>query len=204
MKKPSPGNSCLAAAAEALLRTAEAADAGGIRSAASLLARRIRAGGRLHLAGVGKAGFVSARAAATLSSWGVPAQVLHYADAPHGDLGQTGPRDAAILVSKSGASREIVDLAKALRARRLPLIAVTGAPHSALARSCDRVLAHPSVTEGGPWGLAPMASLLAEAALLDALITELVTVLGGRPRDFAAHHPGGTLGRRAARLARQR
>ena len=144
---------------------------------------------------------MAGRAAATMTSWGIPAQFLSAAAAAHGDLGQVGPRDAVLAVSKSGETGELLSLVGALRARRIPVVAVTGSPRSRLARSASGVLAHPDVEEGGPWNLAPMASLACEGALLDALTAELAVVLKRRPRDFAAHHPGGALGKKAARLA---
>ena len=156
------------------------------------------------MAGVGKAGFAAARAAATLSSWGIPSHALDCGNAPHGDLGQVGSRDAVIAVSKSGETPELLSLAALLKARRIPIVAVTGGARSRLARLAAITLAHPDVTEGGPWDLAPMASGLAEAALLDALASELVAELGKTPKDFATGHPGGTLGHRAAQLAKKR
>lgn len=201
--KPAPGMAALAAAAEALAATAAALDPAALDAACALLVARIRRGGRLHLAGVGKAGFVAARAAATLSSWGIPAHPLDVLGAVHGDLGQVGPSDACLAVSKSGETTELVDLCGLLARRRIPVIAVTGGAGSRLARAARVVLAHPEMKEGGPWDLAPMASLAAEAALLDAVAAELASRLSRRPADFAANHPGGTLGRKASRLARR-
>ena len=194
----------LDAAAEALRRTAEEADPRAMRAAVRLLLGRIRRGGRIHAAGVGKAAFVAGRAAATLTSWGIPAQALDCGSALHGDLGQVGPRDALIAVSKSGETPELLAVLSVLKKRRIPVVAVTGGARSRLAKASAVVLLHPGFPEGGPWDLAPMASLAAEAALLDAVASELVSALGRRPADFVAGHPGGSLGRRAARLARRR
>ncbi len=203
-RQPSPvdtaGTRLLRAVAAALEATS--LEASGVAAAADLLAGRVRRGGRLHLCGVGKASFVAARAAATLCSWGIPSYPLDATNALHGDLGQISPGDAALAVSKSGETRELLAVVVALKARGIPVVAVTGAGRSRLARAADRVVLHPEVGEGGPWDLAPMASLAAEAALLDALACELAAALRVRPARFAANHPGGTLGRRAARLAR--
>lgn len=191
-----------------LLRTvaraleATSTDAAGLAAAVGILAGRVRRGGRVHLCGVGKTSFVAARAAATLCSFGIPAYPLDATNASHGDLGQVAPGDAALAVSKSGETRELLSVVAALKARGISVVAVTGDGRSRLARAADCVVRHPEVAEGGPWGLAPMASLAAEATLLDALTCELAITLRKRPAHFAANHPGGTLGRRAARLAR--
>ena len=190
-----PGRKVLAAAAKALADTAASVDSS---EATALLLSRLRAGGRLHCAGVGKAAFVAARVAATMTSWGIPAQPLDVAASAHGDLGQVGPKDAVLAVSKSGETEELLSLVRMLR---VPVVAVTGGANSRLARAASVALCHPVVEEGGPFNLAPMASLACEAALLDALCAELASALGRTPRDFAGNHPGGALGRRAARLA---
>ena len=195
------GPRLLRAVAQAL--DATSTDAAGLSAAAALLTRCVGRGGRIHLCGVGKTSFVAARAAATLCSWGIPAYPLDATNALHGDLGQVAPGDAAVTVSKSGETRELLMVVGMLRARDIPVVAVTGAGRSRLAHAADCVVLHPEVAEGGPWGLAPMASLAAEAALLDALASGIATALKARPARFAANHPGGTLGRRAARLIRR-
>jgi arabinose-5-phosphate isomerase len=200
-KGETPASRLLKGVARSLRETAE--HASGMAPAVDLLAGRVRRGGRLHLCGVGKTSFVAARAAATLCSWGIPAYPLDATNALHGDLGQVAPGDAALAVSKSGETRELLHVVAALKARGIPVVAVTGAGSSRLARAADCVVLHPEVPEGGPWDLAPMASLAAEAALLDALACESATALRKRSADFAANHPGGTLGRRATRMAQR-
>src|SRR6185369_7982471 len=55
--------------------------------------------GRAVTTGVGKAGAIARKLAATLSSTGTPALFLHPADAVHGDLGVVTPDDVVIVLS---------------------------------------------------------------------------------------------------------
>ena len=151
--------------------------------------------GRLIVSGVGKSGIIARKIAATLTSTGSPASFLHAVDSLHGDLGIVGRDDAAILLSKSGGSDELFGLVSQLKRLGVPMIAITGAAESALARQADVVLDSSVAEEACPETLAPTASTAAALALGDALAVTLLEEKGFRREDFAALHPGGTLGR---------
>ena len=151
--------------------------------------------GRLIVSGVGKSGIIARKIAATLTSTGSPASFLHAVDSLHGDLGIVGRDDAAILLSKSGSSDELFGLVSQLKRLGVPMIAITGDAESALARQADVVLDAGVAEEACPETLAPTASTAAALALGDALAVTLLEEKGFRREDFAALHPGGTLGR---------
>jgi len=151
--------------------------------------------GRLIVSGVGKSGIIARKIAATLTSTGSPASFLHAVDSLHGDLGIVGRDDAAILLSKSGSSDELFGLVSQLKRLGVPMIAITGDAESALARQADVVLDASVAEEACPETLAPTASTAAALALGDALAVTLLEEKGFRREDFAALHPGGTLGR---------
>lgn len=152
--------------------------------------------GKVLALGVGKSGHVAQKLAATLRSAGLPALFLSAADSLHGDLGVVGPRDAALLLSKSGTTRELVTLIPHLRARGVTLIAIVGTPGSLLAREADVVLDASVEREGCPLDAAPMASALAASAIGDALAAAVMQARGFTVEDFARFHPGGALGAR--------
>lgn len=152
--------------------------------------------GKVLALGVGKSGHVAQKLAATLRSAGLPALFLSAADSLHGDLGVVGPRDAALLLSKSGTTRELVTLVPHLRARGVTLIAIVGTPGSLLAREADVVLDTSVEREGCPLDAAPMASALAASAIGDALAAAIMQARGFTVEDFARFHPAGALGAR--------
>src|SRR5436309_938580 len=154
-----------------------------------------KATGRLIVSGVGKSGLIARKIAATLTSTGSPASFLHPVDSLHGDLGLVGREDVAILLSKSGASDELFGLVGQLKRLGVPIIALTGDPDSPLARQSDVVLDASVTEEACPETLAPTTSTTAALALGDALAVTLLEVKGFRREQFAALHPGGTLGR---------
>jgi len=180
-----------------------ALEAGAIRRVAERLgppfAAAVRllaaAPGRLIVSGVGKSGLIARKIAATLTSTGTPASFLHPVDSLHGDLGIVDRDDAAILLSKSGASDELFGLVGQLKRLGVPIIAITGDGESILARQADVVLDASVTEEACPETLAPTASTTVALALGDALAVALLEVKGFRRDQFAALHPGGALGR---------
>jgi arabinose-5-phosphate isomerase len=154
------------------------------------------AGGRVIVSGVGKSGLVARKIAATLTSTGTPASYLHPIDSLHGDLGIVGPQDVAIVLSKSGDSQDLFGLLGSLQRLGVAIIAVTGGLDSPLSRVATVVLDASVAEEACSLDLAPTASTTVALALGDALAVALLELKGFRREDFAALHPGGTLGRR--------
>ena len=165
----------------------------GFAQAVRLLAD---ASGRVIVSGVGKSGLIARKMAATLTSTGTAATYLHPVDSLHGDLGLVGRSDVAIVLSKSGESEELFGLVGSLRRRGVPVIAITGCMSSTLARVAAVALDGTVAEEACPHDLAPTTSTTVALALGDALAVALLEVKGFRREDFAALHPGGSLGRK--------
>lgn len=156
--------------------------------------------GKVVVTGVGKSGLICRKIAATLASTGTPAAFLHAAEAVHGDFGVVGKDDAVVALSHSGEVEEVLRLLPLIERHDLPLIAITGALTSTLARAADVVLDASVPEEACPLGLAPTASTTAALALGDALAVALLQRNGFRETDFAALHPAGSLGRRLLKV----
>ena len=159
--------------------------------------------GRVVVTGMGKSGLIGRKLAATFASLGIPAFFLHPADGAHGDVGMMARGDILLAVSNSGETEEILRLLPIINNRfGLKLIALTGNPHSTLAKRSDVVLNVQVSREAGPFGLIPTASIAATLAMGDALAIAVMTHCGFEQGDFALFHPGGHLGRRIALMVR--
>jgi arabinose-5-phosphate isomerase len=75
------------------------------------------------------------------------------------------------------------------------LVAITGAPKSALARYSDLVLSVRVPKEACPFNLAPTASTTAMLVMGDALAMVVLQARGFKKSDFARYHPSGAIGR---------
>src|SRR3989449_1607124 len=153
--------------------------------------------GQVLTSGVGKSGLVAKKIAATLTSTGTPANVVQPGDAIHGDLGIVSERDAAILLSKSGETPELLGLLPAFRRRGVSILTITCQPESALGRGSDCVLDLGRRREACPEDLVPTTTTTAALALGDALAIVLLRMKGFTREDFVFLHPGGVLGRTA-------
>ncbi|MGC1272546.1 MAG: KpsF/GutQ family sugar-phosphate isomerase [Planctomycetaceae bacterium] len=150
--------------------------------------------------GMGKAGLIGTKIAATLASLGVRARTLHPAEAVHGDVGALHAGDAVLALSHSGETEELVRLLPILKRMRLPVVAVTAHASSSLGRAADVALPMGRLAEVGPFGLAPTTSTTVMLALGDALAVVIAKRRGFTPQQFAVFHPAGNLGRKLARV----
>ena len=157
-----------------------------------------RCRGSVIVTGMGKAGIVGQKLAATLASTGTRAFPLHPGEAIHGDLGRIRADDVVIALSQSGETEEVLRLLPALRRIGAVLVAITGRPTSSLGRAADLCVALGPIEEACPLGLAPSASTTAMMAVGDALALLVSRMRDFRAEDFALYHPGGKLGRRLA------
>ena len=159
-----------------------------------------RCAGSVIVTGMGKAGLVGQKLAATLASTGTRAFPLHPGEAIHGDLGRIRADDVVIALSQSGETEEVLRLVPALRRLGARLIAITERTTSSLGRAADLCIALGPIEEACPLGLAPSASTTALMAVGDALALLVSRMRDFSPEDFALYHPGGSLGRKLTRV----
>src|SRR5205814_8328215 len=121
--------------------------------------------GKVVVSGIGKSGHIARKIVATLCSTGTAAVFLHPAEAAHGDLGIYTPGDPTVLLSKNGASAELLALVPMLRQFRSPLIGILGNPASPLAGLMDVLLDAAVGREAEPNNLARRGSAVTALAL---------------------------------------
>jgi arabinose-5-phosphate isomerase len=187
----------LALESEALKQLGESLD-DSFGAAVELL---LKIEGRVVVSGMGKSGHVARKVAATFASTGTPAQFVHPAEASHGDMGAITSRDAVMVMSNSGETREISDLLAHARRYAIPLVGVASVRKSTLIESADVGLVLPEVPEACPMGLAPTTSTTMMLALGDALAVALMERRGFTRDEYRVLHPGGQLGKALIRVA---
>lgn len=154
--------------------------------------------GKVLTTGIGKAGHIAHKFAATLCSTATPAGFVHPAEAAHGDLGLVGPNDVLVAFSTSGKSREVLEILELARHLGVAtIIGVTSHPDSALRELADFSLDMGIIEEPCPLGLTPSASMAVMLAITDAIALALLEVKGVTREDWGLRHHGGYLGRAA-------
>jgi len=190
----SRGVEILQQAASSISSLAESIDEDFLVAVDKLLVMR----GSLIVCGIGKAGLIGKKLAATFASTGTRAHFLHPSEAVHGDLGRVGPTDVVLMLSNSGSTEEIVRILPFMARKAAGVIAITSGANSPLARSADITLVLPPCKEACQHNLAPSTSTTAMLAMGDALALVVSEARGFGMEDFAELHPGGSLGRKLA------
>jgi len=191
------GVAALVAESDAVRLAAERLDSNFCRAVTTILDRS----GRVVLTGLGKSGHVARKVASTLSSTGTPAFFLHPSEAQHGDLGMLQPDDTLLAVAFGGETPEVLDVAKYARRLGVPVIAITGKKTSSLGHLTDVLLDGHVVREACPLNLAPTSSSTVALAMGDAVAIALMQARDFKAKEFAAYHPGGSLGKKLSLVA---
>jgi arabinose-5-phosphate isomerase len=154
--------------------------------------------GKILTTGIGKAGHIAKKFAATLCSTATPADFVHPAEAAHGDLGLVGANDVMVAFSTSGKSREVIEILEMSRHLGVTtIIGVTSNPDSELREHSDLVLDMGIIAEPCPLGLTPSASMAVMLAISDAIALALLEQKGVTREDYGLRHHGGYLGKAA-------
>jgi arabinose-5-phosphate isomerase len=159
-----------------------------------------RCTGSVIVSGIGKAGLIGQKLAATLASTGTRSHFLHPAEAIHGDLGRIHRDDVVLMLSQSGETEEVVRLLPSINQFGSALVAVTGRPKSRLGMAATAVIDLGPLQEACSLGLAPSVTTTAMLAVGDALALVVSRMRNFSREDFAKFHPGGSLGRQLARV----
>jgi len=179
---------------EEVLAFQEGIDVDALSAARDLVRATEKAGGRVHVTGIGKPGHVSGYVASLLSSTGTPTYELHGTEAVHGSAGQVLPGDVVIAISNSGETGELKATVNCLKANGAKIISVTGNPASWLAQEGDVALIAGVRREGDNMNKPPRASIIVEILALQCLSILLQNDYGLNPTQYVKWHPGGALG----------
>jgi arabinose-5-phosphate isomerase len=152
--------------------------------------------GKVVVTGIGKSGIIARKVASTMASLGTDAYYMHPTDALHGDLGIVSSKDVVIVFSKSGETREVLDIIPALKLIGATIIGITNNNGSMLAKLSDIVQIMPNDKEACHLGLAPTTSTTMQLVYGDALAIVTSIVNGFNDDDFGKIHPAGALGKR--------
>ncbi len=154
--------------------------------------------GMIVFTGVGKSGIIADKLAKTMMSTGTRAFHLPPMDAVHGDIGMLTNKDLVVLISKSGQSDEVINIAKLMKKRGIRTIAWVSTKTSPLALICDFVMQLPLEREICPFDLAPTTSTAVQLIFGDVLAVALMQAKKFSIDQYALNHPAGGIGKMIA------
>ena len=152
--------------------------------------------GRIITAGVGTSGAAAKKIAHSLSCIERPAFFLDPGDAVHGALGSVQSDDIAILLSKGGGTREILNTIPGLQAKKVPIIGITENTDSPLANQSTVHLKIAIEKEADEFNMLATTSTMMVIAVFDALCIVMMRMTGFSREQFAVIHPAGAVGER--------
>ncbi|MEO1216194.1 MAG: SIS domain-containing protein [Bacteroidota bacterium] len=173
---------------------------GKIEEAVELIFKQVHeVGGKVVVSGVGKAGYVGRAISSTFCSTGTPSVFLDALDSQHGDLGVLQKNDVLFLISNSGMTREIIELAELSQSLYpdLSIVLLSKNPDSPLAKMAHICILTGSPTEICPLGLTPTTSTTVMGVVGDLIVVLLLEKIGFTKEMYAARHHGGYLGKKA-------
>ena len=166
----------------------------------SLCSNILQIKGKLILMGIGKSGHIAQKISATLSSTGTSSFFIHPTEAAHGDLGMINKKDAILLLSNSGETKEIIEILPALKRSTANIFTLTNNNQSTIAKAGKINLVINAEEEACPLNLAPTSSTTIALVFGDALAISLLEARGFSKDDFAKSHPAGQLGKKLTTL----
>ena len=158
--------------------------------------------GKLILMGIGKSGHIAQKISATLSSTGTPSFFIHPTEAAHGDLGMIDKKDAILIFSNSGETKEIIEILPALKRCAGNIFSVTNNADTTIANAGEINIVIKADEEACPLDLAPTSSTTLALVFGDALAVSLLEHRGFTKDDFAKSHPAGQLGKKLTTLVK--
>ena len=162
----------------------------------NLCSNILQINGKLILMGIGKSGHIAQKISATLSSTGTSSFFIHPTEAAHGDLGMINKKDAILILSNSGETKEIIEILPALKRSTADIFTLTNNHQSTIAKAGKINLVINAEEEACPLNLAPTSSTTIALVFGDALAIALLEARGFGKDDFAKSHPAGQLGKK--------
>ncbi|NGX39607.1 MAG: Arabinose 5-phosphate isomerase KdsD [Chlamydiae bacterium] len=163
----------------------------------------LQCSGILALTGLGKSGIIAQKIARTFVSTGTRSLFLPPTDLLHGDIGVLTEDDVVLLFSKSGETKELIEMVGPIRMRGAKIIAVVSDRDSRLAKEGDLMVTLPVEKELCPFDLAPTTSATVQLLFGDLLSISLMQKKGFRLEDYAQNHPSGSIGKKITLTVRE-
>ena len=101
--------------------------------------------GLIFFCGIGKSGFVAEKIAMTFVSLGIKAFYMSATNALHGDIGIVSDQDTVIFLSKSGETKELLDLFPFIKEKGAYTVSLICRENSSLEKLSDFSLILPLI-----------------------------------------------------------
>ena len=157
-------------------------------------AETLKNGHKIIASGLGKNVPVCEKFVGSMLSMGMDAWFLHTNSALHGDMGAAKDGDLVIILTKSGETRDSIELVHLLKDRKVNLWLLTFEEESTLTKEISNCIILNLAHEGDMWNIMPNNSTTVNLIVLQGLAMLIAKKRGLQIEDFKRNHPGGKIG----------
>lgn len=152
----------------------------------------------IFIYGIGKSENLAIHFASILNSISIKAFPASPQNCLHGDIGYISSQDWLILLSNSGNTRELLDLAPFLYNKTTNIIGVFSNPNAKLLQYChpDYSIILPKVFELDRFNQIPSTSVLEFTLFINILTSYIIEQRNMKLEEYANNHPNGEIGKR--------
>ena len=154
----------------------------------------IEKGHKVIVSGLGKNVPICEKFVGSMLSMGMDAWFLHTNSALHGDMGAAKDGDLVIILTKSGETRDSIELVHLLKDRKVNLWLLTFEEESTLTKEISNCIILNLAHEGDMWNIMPYNSTTVNLIVLQGLAMLIAKKRGLQIEDFKRNHPGGKIG----------
>mgnify|MGYP005636775543 CR=1 FL=1 len=149
--------------------------------------------GNIYCSGVGKSGTVASHFSDLLKSISINIYYLNPCNALHGDIGNINKNDIVIMFSKSGNTKEMINLVPFLRRIKVYLIGICCDKNSKFSNICDLVMETPFQNEiKGTINKIPTNSIISQITFCNIVVSVLKKDI--KISEYKNNHPAGNIG----------
>ena len=149
----------------------------------------------IYFCGVGKSENISIHCCNLLKSIGINAFNLNILNSIHGDIGSLKENDLILLFSKSGNTKEIIELIPYLKNKCCELIGICCNNNSKFKELCDETIILPFKNEiKCNIDCLPTNSIMSFVFFTNILVSQLCNTLNLQKCEYKLNHPAGNIG----------
>ncbi len=152
--------------------------------------------GHIIFVGVGKSGIIAEKVAKTMVATTTRAFAMSAMDALHGDIGIVTEKDIVVFLSKSGSTKELLDLVPFVKQRGALSVAWVCYTGSKIEKQVDKTLVLPIKQEVCPFNLAPTTSSTVQLIFGHSLAVSMMEKKEVELAQYARNHPAGNIGKK--------
>ena len=149
----------------------------------------------IYFCGVGKSENISIHCCNLLKSIGINCFNLNILNCIHGDIGSLKENDLILLFSKSGNTKEIIELIPYLKNKSCKLIGICCNNKSIFKELCDETIILPFKNEiKCNIDCLPTNSVMSFVFFTNILVSQLCNTLNLQKNEYKLNHPAGNIG----------